>query len=118
MESAISSCAISARPRSASRSRAAGRRAGSARPTGAAPAARPPLDWLAGGARRPTPSPRRSGDDDGPPEEPKRVAWVGDLDGDGHAEIVTREGLDTKSGMKQAKKPRMRYAIHKLRPDL
>jgi hypothetical protein len=43
---------------------------------------------------------------------------LGDLDGDGHAEIVTREGLDTKSGMKQAKKPRMRYAIHKLRPDL
>ena len=81
-----------------------------------------PASWVQLGclaaAPRPTPSPRPSGDDDGPPEAPKRVAWFGDLDGDGHAEIVTREGLDTKSGMKQAKKPRMRYAIHKLRPDL
>ena len=71
----------------------------------------------------PTPASRKGedpGDDEveGPGEEPKRVAWFGDLDGDGHAEIVTREGLDTKSGMKQAKKPHMRYAVHRLRPDL
>jgi hypothetical protein len=70
---------------------------------------------------RPTPTPKKKdeGDDDeGASEESKRVAWFGDLDGDGRAEVVTREGLDTKSGMKQAKKPRMRYAVYKLRPDL
>jgi hypothetical protein len=70
-------------------------------------------------AAAPAPSPPpRKGDDEGPPEEPRRVAWFGDLDGDGRAEIVTREGLDTKSGMKQAKKPRMRYAVHRLGRDL
>ena len=72
-------------------------------------------------ASQPRPSPPPSGDEDGdagPGEEPRRVAWLGDLDGDGRAEIVTREGLDTKSGMKQAKKPRMRYAVHKLKQDL
>ncbi|HJQ75332.1 MAG TPA: VCBS repeat-containing protein [Gaiellaceae bacterium] len=71
-------------------------------------------------APKPTPKPKRGDQDDegGPSEEPKHVVWIGDLDGDGHAEVVTREGLDTKSGMKQAKKPRMRYEIHRLKPDL
>jgi len=70
-------------------------------------------------ASPPHPSPAPRGDEDGGPgEEPRRVAWFGDLDGDGRAEIVTREGLDAKSGMKQAKKPRMRYAVHKLKQDL
>jgi hypothetical protein len=68
-------------------------------------------------APTPSPAPRGGDGDEGPPAERKRVAWFGDLDGDGHAEIVTREGLDTKSGMKQAKKPHMRYAIHALRAD-
>ena len=63
------------------------------------------------------PKPAAKESDDGPPAEARRVAWFGDLDGDGSAEIVTREGLDTKSGMKQAKKPKMRYAIHRLGKD-
>ena len=51
--------------------------------------------------------------------EARRVAWFGDLHGDGHGEFVTREEVDTgKSGMKQAKKPAMRYRVHRLRPDL
>jgi hypothetical protein len=75
----------------------------------------------------PTPSPsskkkkNESAQDEGaggPGEEPRRVVWLGDLDGDGRAEIVTREGLDTKSGFKQAKNPHMKYAIHRLKPDL
>ena len=44
---------------------------------------------------------------------------MGDIDGDGRFDVVTREEVDTgKSDMKQAKKPRMRYRIHHLRPDL
>jgi hypothetical protein len=49
----------------------------------------------------------------------RHVAWFGDLEGDSRMEIVTRESIDTgKSDMKQAKEPRMRYRIHRLRPDL
>ena len=48
----------------------------------------------------------------------RRVAWTGDLDGDGRLEIVTREDVDTgKSDMKQAKKPLKRYRLHHLRRD-
>jgi hypothetical protein len=94
-----------------------------------------PFSWVnlgclaAAPSPSPTPAPKEkkksgdeaddeSGGDGGPGEEPRRVVWLGDLDGDGHAEIVTREGLDAKSGFKQAKKPHMKYAIHALRPDL
>lgn len=48
----------------------------------------------------------------------RRVAWSGDLDGDGRIELVTRETIDTgKSDMKQVKKPLMRYGLHRLRAD-
>src|SRR5262249_38610596 len=69
---------------------------------------------------RPTTEPpvRARERDNGPDIEPLRVAWFGDLDGDGRADIVTREGIDTgKSDMKQAKKPQMRYRVFGLRPD-
>ncbi|HZN55070.1 MAG TPA: VCBS repeat-containing protein [Candidatus Polarisedimenticolaceae bacterium] len=63
------------------------------------------------------PAPRDQ--DGGPPELPRVVAWMGDLDGDGRAEIVTRESVNTgKSDTKQLKKPMMRYRLHRLRPDL
>ena len=63
--------------------------------------------------------PRARSDDGGPPELPRDVAWMGDLDGDGRAEIVTRESVNTgKSDSKQLKKPMMRYRLHHLRPDL
>jgi hypothetical protein len=49
----------------------------------------------------------------------RRVAWAGDIDGDGRIDVVTREAIDTgKSDMKQAKKPLMRYRLYHLRPDL
>ena len=49
----------------------------------------------------------------------RRVAWAGDIDGDGRIDLVTRTTVDTgKSDMKQAKKPMMRYRLHHLRPDL
>jgi hypothetical protein len=48
----------------------------------------------------------------------RRVAWAGDIDGDGRIDVVTRENVDTgKSDMKQAKKPMMRYRLHHLRSD-
>jgi hypothetical protein len=54
-----------------------------------------------------------------PSESERRVAWIGDLDGDNKLDIVTRETIDTgKSDMKQTKEPKMRYRIHRLRPDL
>jgi len=55
----------------------------------------------------------------GHPEDPeRRVAWTGDLDGDGRIELVTREEVDTgQSDLKQVKKPMMRYRIHHVRPD-
>lgn len=57
---------------------------------------------------------------DAPPQDSdRRVAWAGDLDGDGRIDVVTREDIDTgKSDMKQAKRPLMRYRLHHLRPDL
>jgi hypothetical protein len=52
-------------------------------------------------------------------ENNRRVAWAGDLEGNGRIVIVTREDVDTgKSDMKQVKKPTMRYRLHRLRPDL
>jgi len=55
----------------------------------------------------------------GRPEDPeRRVAWTGDLDGDGRIDFVTREEVDTgQSDLKQVKKPMMRYRIHRMRPD-
>jgi hypothetical protein len=49
-------------------------------------------------------------------ESDRELAWFGDLDGDGRAELVTREEVDTgKSEMKQAKRPTLRYRFHHLR---
>jgi hypothetical protein len=54
-----------------------------------------------------------------PQDSDRRVAWAGDIDGDGRIDVVTREDVDTgKSDMKQAKRPMMRYRLHHLRPDL
>ena len=54
-----------------------------------------------------------------PPREAfqdRELAWFGDLDGDGRAELVTREEVDTgKSELKQAKRPTLRYRFHHLR---
>ena len=73
------------------------------------------LACLAGPA---PPKPAAGADDEGPPLEARRVAWFGDLDGDGKPELVTREGIDNgKSDRKQATAPTMRYRFHKLRPD-
>jgi hypothetical protein len=48
----------------------------------------------------------------------RSVAWTGDVEGNGHLAIVTREKVDTgKSDMKEVKKPLMRYRFHHLRPD-
>jgi hypothetical protein len=71
-------------------------------------------------ATAPQPRARRARDGDGgPPVAPLRVAWFGDLDANGHGDIVTREGIDTgKSDSKQAKSPSMRYRVFRLRPDL
>ena len=45
----------------------------------------------------------------------RELAWFGDLDGDGRAELVTSEEVDTgKSEMKQAKRPTLRYRFHHL----
>ena len=75
------------------------------------------LSCLAPPAPRSAPTARPN--DEGRAPSRRVVAWVGDLDGDGRLEIVTREEVDTgKSDMKQAKKPLMRYRLHHLRPDL
>ncbi|HEX5044725.1 MAG TPA: VCBS repeat-containing protein [Candidatus Polarisedimenticolaceae bacterium] len=45
----------------------------------------------------------------------RELAWFGDLDGDGRAELVTSEEVDTgKSEIKQAKRPTLRYRFHHL----
>jgi len=60
-----------------------------------------------------------SKDDEPSQDSDRRVAWAGDIDGDGRIDVVTREDVDTgKSDMKQAKKPMMRYRLHHLRSDL
>lgn len=68
------------------------------------------------------PAKERAADDaepDGPPKLTRRVAWFGDLDGDGRPELVTRESVDTgKSDRKQATSPVARYRFHRLLPDL
>jgi hypothetical protein len=51
------------------------------------------------------------------------VVWLGDLDGDGRAEVVTSEELDADSDslraeMAQARRPRFRYRAHRLGSDL
>lgn len=52
------------------------------------------------------------------PSKEVRVAWAGDLQGDGRIVFVTQEDVDTgKSQMKQTKKPMMRYRLYHLRPD-
>ena len=52
-------------------------------------------------------------------ESERRLAWFGDLDGDNRMDLVTRETVDTgKSDMKQVKEPKVRYRIHRMRPDL
>ena len=51
-----------------------------------------------------------------PEDGAREVAWFGDLDGDGRAELVTSEEVDTgKSDMKQAKRPTLRYRFHHLK---
>ena len=46
----------------------------------------------------------------------RELAWFGDLDGDGRAELVTSEEVDNgKSEMKQAKRPTLRYRFHHLK---
>lgn len=46
----------------------------------------------------------------------RELAWFGDLDGDGRAELVTSEEVDTgKSELKQAKRPTLRYRFHHLK---
>jgi hypothetical protein len=53
---------------------------------------------------------------DGERDSDRELAWFGDLDGDGRAELVTREEVDTgKSELKQAKRPTLRYRFHHLR---
>ena len=70
----------------------------------------------------PPPAPNQAtAENDGPTRgaASRRVAWLGDLDGDARAEIVTREDVDTgKSDVQQAKKPVMTYRVHRLRADL
>jgi hypothetical protein len=46
---------------------------------------------------------------------PRELAWFGDLDGDGRAELVTRERIDTgRREVEEEKAPRSRYAFHRL----
>ena len=49
----------------------------------------------------------------------RKVAWAGDLQGNGRFEVVTREDVDTgKSGLKEVKRPMKRYRLHRVRTDL
>ena len=81
----------------------------------------PPQTVVLSCLKRPVPQPTAtSPTNDAPSQDAdRRVAWLGDIDGDGRIDVVTREDVDTgKSDMKQAKKPMMRYRLHHLRPDL
>lgn len=67
----------------------------------------PPVDPLAGRAR------------DAEPE----VVWIGDLDGVGRGEVVTQEEIEPakdtmRAELAAARRPRNRYRIHDLGPDL
>lgn len=55
-------------------------------------------------------------------ETARRAVWVGDLDGDGRAELVTETELEPekdsmRAEMAQARRPKMRYGVHPLGPD-
>ncbi len=57
-----------------------------------------------------------------PPEAEPEVVWIGDLDGDHRGEVVTAEPIESgddsmRAELKQAKRPRYRYAVHPLGPD-
>lgn len=68
--------------------------------------------------RRPEPRPARPRDrkEERPKPAGRDLAFFGDLDGDGRAEIVTAEAIDTDRGdLKQAKEPRFRYRVHRVR---
>jgi hypothetical protein len=67
----------------------------------------PPIDPLAGRARDATPE----------------VVWMGDLDGDGRAELVTQEEMSRQDAsmreeLDEAREPHARYRVHALGADL
>ncbi len=56
------------------------------------------------------------------PDAEPGVVWVGDLDGDGHAELVTAKQIESgkdslRAGLAEAKKPRFHLEVHELGPD-
>lgn len=68
--------------------------------------------------RRPEPRPARprEGKEEPPRPAGRDLAHFGDLDGDGRAELVTAEAIDTDRGeLRQAKEPRFRYRVHRVR---
>lgn len=74
---------------------------------------------LGGGRFAPAIDPLAGRPRDAEPE----VVWLGDLDGDGRAELVTREELSGKDesmreGVEEARAPRARYRVHALTADL
>jgi len=57
-----------------------------------------------------------------PAEAEPEVVWIGDLDGDHRGEVLTAEEIESgddsmRAELKQAKRPRFRYAIHALGAD-
>ena len=90
---------------------------------------RPDLLWRGheGGWQRARISYGTGGGRFGPPVDPlagrpadavAQVAWIGDLDGDARAEIVTAESLDgepasLRATLRAGKRPRFRYTIHR-----
>lgn len=66
------------------------------------------IDLTPAGLKRPEPTPpreRNTGVD---------LGYFGDLDGDGRAELVTLQAIDTDRGdLKQAKRPRFKYRVHR-----
>jgi hypothetical protein len=67
----------------------------------------PPIDPLAGRAR------------DAEPE----IVWLGDLDGDGRAELVSADEIDSdddsmRAEMRAARQPRFHYGVHRLDSEL
>ncbi|HEX6850703.1 MAG TPA: FG-GAP-like repeat-containing protein [Candidatus Polarisedimenticolaceae bacterium] len=77
-----------------------------------------PIDLAGAQLRQPAPPATRPRDrkEERPRPEGRNLAHFGDLDGDGRAEVVTAEAIDTDRGdLKQAKEPRFRYRIHRVR---